>query len=204
MNNPVLFHFRKSDSFLSSLNPLFKFVVFILSAVLISFLPEVFVFSFTAVLISGFVYLKIPVLKMMKSNLFFITVSVIMFVAEYNLTLSFFHSSVKSIRYLNLVMLCIIFTDCTSVFDLSFELSKIKFISGFVRVMSLSLIFIPLATDIISRSVTVYRARNFSLLRHPVRAFSYIMVSGIRLFFDKISYFDYSLQARLYYRIDDR
>lgn len=188
--NTKLFHYRHSDGFLNKVNPVVKLLMLIILSLINSLLDDLFVILFFIICVCVMALNRINFLSVLKQSIFFIIIGVVFFITS--------HSVFKMLRYYNMVLICIIFTYTTSVFDLSYSLTKYALLRKTGKILSLTLIMIPLALDSFSQVILAYRSRNFSIIKHPFSSLTFIVINGTKKYIEKVTSFSDSLQSRLF------
>ncbi|MCR5761256.1 MAG: energy-coupling factor transporter transmembrane protein EcfT [Sphaerochaetaceae bacterium] len=192
--NSRLFQYRDRGSYLNRLNPLLKLITVFILCLVSSKAPANVVFITAAVLVVLYAANKIPLSTLFKSGRVFLVIALFIAISEYYNTKNAMQTATAVCRYLNVILLSIIFTDCTSAFDLARVFGK----SRFGMALSLSLSMLPITVETISKTMDSGRARGASFFRSPV-SYTQLLVKNVILnLLEKVSSYSDALTARCF------
>lgn len=174
--NGRLFKYRDRGSLLNRLNPLVKLICVFVLCLVISKAPSLVVFITGLFLVLLYAFNRIPLSTLFKGGRVFLMIAMFIAVSEYVNTESIHQSATATCRYLNIILLSIIFTDCTSAFDLSRVFGKTRF--GIALTLSLSML--PITVEAISKTMESGKARGASFFRSPV-SYTQLLVKNVVL-----------------------
>jgi biotin transport system permease protein len=200
---PIIFHYRKRDSFLCKTNPLTKLLSLALLSIGLSnttFYPTLL---FLTLLFAIAIVTKLTLSSYRREFTFFLFMGAFILITEYWSTRAMLSSVNATIRFLAYIMLGIIFADTTDADDLSRclapVLDKIPFVKGgeAASTITLTLSLIPLFFDIADETLDAQRSR-LSNVKHPIR----YLVDYVSTLFDSLldasASFADGLDARLF------
>lgn len=152
------------------------------------------VFASAAALVLLYALNRIPLSTLFKSGRVFLVIALFIAVSEYWNTKDYLQTSTAVCRYLNVILLSIIFTDCTSAFDISRVFGK----SRFGIALSLSLSMLPITVETIAKTMDSGKARGASFFRSPV-SYTQLLIKNVVLnLLEKVGSYSDALTARCF------
>lgn len=189
-----LFKYRDRGSFLNRLNPLLKLICVFILCIVVSRAAYKVVFTTFLCLVLLYLINKIPLSTFFKGSRVFLIIALFICVTEYLNTKSLLQSATASCRYIDVILISIIFTDCTSAFDLSRVFGKNRFSVA----LTLSLSMLPITVEAFSKTMESGKARGASFFRSPV-SYTQLLVKNVVLnLLSKADSYSQALTARLF------
>ncbi len=141
-----------------------------------------------------FIYItnRIPASTLFKGGRIFLIIAIFIGVSEYWNTRNPVLTATAVVRYMNIILLSIIFTDCTSAFDVAHVFGK----SRIGIILSLALAMLPLTVSSVKKTIDAGKARGASFFRSPVSYTTLFVTSLVLNLLDKAGSFSDALTAR--------
>ncbi|MFA6845650.1 MAG: energy-coupling factor transporter transmembrane component T [Sphaerochaetaceae bacterium] len=203
MATPVIFHFRSRSSFLNKANPLSKLLFLIALCFPLMHASFSFSLGLLSLLLVTAILLHLPFGQYVRDFTFFLIMGVLIALTEYHAKGSLQATFAAIFRFLDFIIMSILFSDTTDMDDLARclgpLLDKIPFLNGYriAASIQLTLSLIPLIFDVTSCVLDAQNAR-FANKRRPL---TYLKNAGVGIFsklLDKCEDFSDSLEARLF------
>jgi len=175
MAETVIFHYRKTGSFLNKCNPLSKVAALITVCILLQGATLFTISLFLISIILTMVATKIPVHQFIPELFFFIFLTGLIFGTNYFPSHNIFRASEKAGAFFTAVLASLILTDSTDPSDLARSLGSfltrlhIKGSWTFAFQIELTLTCIPLIFDSYKEVHQARIARLSTLKRHPIQ-----------------------------------
>lgn len=143
------------------------------------------------------VYYRLPASFFFKGSLngggrFLTLLLILICAADYYTSKDCFHTLVKTLSYLDLIMLCVCFVKTVSPSALLHVLGH----GRFSITVALTLSLIPLIVQSISQTVQARKARGEKFFRHPFKALTSLSICVISSLLDRVDSYSDALISR--------
>jgi len=180
MAQTMIFQYRKQDTLLGRSNPLTKLAIIIASCIPLLHASLSYSLFILGTLLAISLVLRIPFSRFASQMFFFFVIALLIALTE---TGGWRASLAATLRFLDFILLSLVFADTTDPDDLARclgpVLDVIPFINGYAiaSTIELTLAMIPMVFEV-SGQVTDAQSARLSPKRHPVR-YLYLLTSGI-------------------------
>ena len=204
MAEALIFHYRNADNLLVRLNPNAKLISLIVYTIIVSTSAPAVVFPLVLLPIAAAFMIRLPWREYLRESIFFVVLSLIMFVASVVSDQSLIHALAYSASFLSMVLAAILLTDSTMPDDLSRSLgSALSHVFGkaayvLSAIIEITLAMIPIIIDSALGMVEARKARGEVFFSHPVHSISQLSVSILSDILDKAEIYIDALYSRGY------
>ena len=204
MAEALIFHYRNADNFLVHLNPNAKLIALLVYTIIVSTAKPAAVFMSALFPIAVAFMIKLPWREYIRESIFFIIISIFMFIASFIPGKDAIHSLAYAVSFLSMVLASMLLADTTMPDEMSRSLgSALSHIIGksayaLAAAMEITLSMIPV---IIDSSVCIFearRARGASFASHPIRYLTELSVSILADLLDRAEEYTDALYSRGY------
>lgn len=204
MAEALIFHYRNADNLLVRLNPNAKLISLIVYTIIVSTSAPAVVFPLVLLPIAAAFMIRLPWREYLRESIFFVVLSLIMFVASVVSDQSLIHALAYSASFLSMVLASILLADTTMPDELARSLGAAlshifgRYAYALATAMEITLSMIPI---IIDSSVSIFearKARGASFISHPLRSVSELSVSILSDLLDRAEIYIDALYSRGY------
>jgi len=202
MAETVIFHFRKTGSFLNKCNPMSKVAALITVCILLQGASLFTITLFFISIILTMIKTKIPVYQFLHELFFFIFLTALIFVSNYMPTKDVFLSSAKAGAFFTAVLASLLLPDSTDPSDLARSLGSfltrlhIKGSWSFAFQIELTLTCIPLIFDSYREVQQAHLARLSTLKRHLIKELYSRVILFMETILNQIDEMAFALDSR--------
>lgn len=200
----IAFSYNPKESFLTNECPAFKLVFLIVLSLLISTCDPDFILIYSIFLIVLGFSAGINVVMELMKMVFMLIIGVFILITEYLATENWYLSIMESVRYVNIIIIGILFITTTDTIELSASIAH--YLEPVLKAnawklanaVMLTFAMLPIIFSVAGTMLDSRRSRQGRFFSHPLKNATEYTISMMLMLFKKIEIFEDALYSRFY------
>ncbi len=199
----MIFHYREQDTLLGRANPLTKLLLLVAICIAASGATLMVTIAILVFLGGASALIRLPLASYGRDLRFFAVMGLLIFLVNGLSTGDWILATLLTLRFLDIVLAAIIFSDTTDFWDLSCSiapvLDRIPFVHGWrvASAIQLTIMLVPMVFETTGQVRDAQKARS-AFLGNPVRVVTTYATQVMETLFAKLDAVSDSLDARLF------